>query len=514
MTIRTRLALGSFAIAAVLLVPLVMSLVSLQRLHTDVSRFHEREFAGVLLLGRVRGVIDDLGRTEQVLRQSDGAALQALLRDTASFPMDTLRLIAFADLLDAYALDSAANHLRSAAQSVAGLVTEVSAPDARAAAAEAATSIDLARRWLNVAERELADTASLVAERAAQESRRARGVAATSLAIAVALALGIGIWLTVSIGRPVAALERGMLAVADGKFEHELGVDPERRDEFGRLAQSYRVMAERLDHLEKLKAVWTSVATHELKTPINVIMGHVQLADEGIYGELTPKQRKMNDTLKRNAEVLKSRVQRLLDVSQFEAGAGKLEVADVGLDALLSGVEASFSAVASEKQVAFAVVRVGELPATVRWDRERIGEVLDNLLSNAFKFTPAGGRVELCATARDGRVQLEFRDSGAGIPAEQVPRLFEKFYQADNQRRASARGTGLGLAISKEIVEAHGGTVTCKSALGAGTTFTVSLPLDATPASSAPAPGAAPSPVSSSPSSTSSAPDRGSALRL
>ena len=110
------------------------------------------------------------------------------------------------------------------------------------------------------------------------------------------------------------------------------------------------------------------------------------------------------------------------------------------------------------------------------WDPERINEVTGNLLSNAFKFTPAGGTVELIAGPADGSVRIQVRDTGAGIPSEQLPHVFEKFYQADNQRSASAKGTGLGLAIAKEIVEAHKGKIGCESSVGTGTIFTLVLP--------------------------------------
>jgi signal transduction histidine kinase len=105
-----------------------------------------------------------------------------------------------------------------------------------------------------------------------------------------------------------------------------------------------------------------------------------------------------------------------------------------------------------------------------------MNEVLGNLLSNAFKFTPRNGNVELSIDAIDGSVQIDVRDSGAGIAAEQVPHVFEKFYQADNQHSASSKGSGLGLAIAKNIVEAHGGTIHCASTPGGGTTFSILMP--------------------------------------
>ncbi|HVD04419.1 MAG TPA: ATP-binding protein, partial [Gemmatimonadaceae bacterium] len=116
-------------------------------------------------------------------------------------------------------------------------------------------------------------------------------------------------------------------------------------------------------------------------------------------------------------------------------------------------------------------------PHEVQWDPDRMSEVLGNLLANAVKFTPSGGHVSLRVDKAGDGVVIEVRDTGAGIPPDQLPHIFEKFYQADNQESASQRGTGLGLAIAKGIVEAHKGTITVESTPGVGTVFTLVLPL-------------------------------------
>jgi signal transduction histidine kinase len=499
MNIRTRLALGLVAIITVLLVPLLLAVQSLRRVDDDVSRLRNREFNGLVLLRRAS---EDLARMEigaSARPSREPAPLDEEQRARA-VGVDTVALLVMADLLEVHGFDSAAFHYREGAR----LFT---------AGADPAPALALAARSLEGAEREVAESATRIVDSAARETNRARDVAAWALAIAVLLAIAIGTWLTLSIERPVAALKDGMLGVAEGNLDHPLRIAPGRRDEFGVLATSFVTMTTRLGQLERMKAVWTSIITHELKTPINVIMGNLQLGEEGILGDLTPKQRTAFATMRRNASVLKGRVQRLLDVSQFEAGAGKLDLAVIDLEHLLEGVEASFAVIGQERKVAFRTERRGPLPPTVTWDPDRISEVLDNLLSNAFKVTPAGGSVQLSAEAVGSSVRFEVRDSGAGIPDAQLPHLFRRFYQADNQEKASAKGTGLGLAIAKEIVEAHGGTIRCESTVGVGTTFTVIVPATVGAAAvSAPT-----SPVveriSSSPSSTSSTPGRDSAPR-
>ena len=129
-----------------------------------------------------------------------------------------------------------------------------------------------------------------------------------------------------------------------------------------------------------------------------------------------------------------------------------------------------------QREITFNVRHSEDLPEAVFWDEDRINEVLGNLLSNAFKFTSRGGKVDLEVANGTGSVTIVVRDTGAGIDPGQLPRIFEKFFQADNQAQASVKGTGLGLAIAREIVEAHRGKISVESELNRGATFTITLP--------------------------------------
>jgi signal transduction histidine kinase len=291
-----------------------------------------------------------------------------------------------------------------------------------------------------------------------------------------ALAVVIAVLLWRIIADPIRDLEAGLAAVADGNFGHHLTVSPDRPDEFGRLARSFDSMARQLAQLDRLKAEFISVASHELKTPINVILGYVQLLQEGVYGAVTPKQRDILRTLEAQTTALSRLVHQLLDVSRFEAGGGKLDLRAVDLDGFLRELQHTFDVLSVQRGVHFRIERSGPLAAEVYWDPDRMSEVLGNLLSNAFKFTEAGGAVELLVEGVDGEVHLTVRDTGAGIPPEQLPHIFEKFYQASNQEAATHRGTGLGLAIAKQIVVAHGGAISVDSTIGVGTTFVLALP--------------------------------------
>jgi signal transduction histidine kinase len=477
MTLRARLAAGLLAIAVVLVAPLGLALRSLEDLHQSALALRNKEFAASLLLGRIRVGTEDLRRAEDALLfVHDSASERRMSHQIAT-------LVAMADSLESYSLDSAARNLRGAVATVASVADrEYAAALARRtrqadslSANGVRPSISEIERWISAGETSLRERTRDRVEAAADAAEQARQFAAAVLVFAALLATGIAVWLTRSISGPVQDLEAGMEAVASGDFAHQLAIAPHRRDEFGRLAASYATMARQLTELDRLKAEFVSVASHELKTPVNVLLGYLQLLQDGVYGELTDRQREICHTLELQCVSVGRLVKQLLDVSRFEAGGGKLEPRSFALGEFLDELEASFHVLSHQRSVEFAVHRDADLPSEVAWDPDRMSEVLGNLLSNAFKFTPSGGRVRLDVHTSGDRVQMAVEDTGAGIPAEQLPRIFDKFYRADNQP-AAADGTGLGLAIAKNIVEAHRGTITVDSTAGAGTTFTLELP--------------------------------------
>jgi two-component system sensor histidine kinase ResE len=145
----------------------------------------------------------------------------------------------------------------------------------------------------------------------------------------------------------------------------------------------------------------------------------------------------------------------------------------------LHDLEGTFRVLSLQRGIHFEVEHGDDLPSEVHWDGDRMNEVLGNLLSNAFKFTERDGHIWLRVESVDDHLQLSVIDTGAGIPPSQLPHIFEKFFQADNQGPSSLGGTGLGLAIAKQIVVAHGGTIVAGSTLAVGTTFTITMPVRA-----------------------------------
>jgi signal transduction histidine kinase len=478
MTLRSRLILGLLTIAVILVIPLLIAVQAMDRLHRDARALRDKEFAASLLLGRLREGLNDLRRQETALLFVHNAQTRDLMEKQLTVVAGT------SDSLKNFDLDKSAGDL---SKNIAEM--QAWAPHEYAAAlADRHDEADQISATHLVPALASADRSVLEAERALRQRTAAR-VASAAVAIsqaknvstmaevgALILAALIGVWLTRYISRPVRALEQGMDAVANGNLAYKLPLSPSRDDEFGRLAASFEEMTKQLTELDKLKAEFVSVASHELKTPINVVQGYVQLLDEGVYGALSDKQRGVLQTLDTQIQALGRLVKQLLDVSRFEAGGGKLDLRRVRLAPFLDDLERAFQVLALQREIRFVVRRGDNVPDEVTWDCDRMNEVLGNLLSNAFKFSPRGGEVELSIEAIDGSIQIEVRDSGAGIPADQVPHIFEKFFQADNQGAASAKGSGLGLAIAKGIVEAHGGTIQCESTPGTGTMFSIVMP--------------------------------------
>jgi signal transduction histidine kinase len=313
-------------------------------------------------------------------------------------------------------------------------------------------------------------------QRAESVARNALTTTLLALVLALAATVIIGALLTRTLLRPIALLRRGMATVAEGDFEPHVRIPRERPDELGDLARSFGTMTEQLRELDRLKAEFVSVASHEIKTPLSVIRGYVTLLADGIYGEVNDQQKKTLEAVSAQTDRLTRLVHRLLDVSRFEAGGARLELREIELRSFFEELTEDFRVLAVQNGIEFPVRLSDDLPRTVVGDEDRLNEVLGNLLSNAFKFTAKGGTIRVDAAKCDGGIQVEVEDTGVGIPPDKLPHVFEKFYQVDNDAQPRSVGSGLGLAIAREIVEAHGGTIGAESQVGRGTRFRVFLP--------------------------------------
>jgi PAS domain S-box-containing protein len=241
------------------------------------------------------------------------------------------------------------------------------------------------------------------------------------------------------------------------------------------LLDSERLQNDRLLELDRMKDDFVASVSHELRTPLTSIRGYLDLVLDGDTGPLTSEQDRYLRIVARNSNRLLALVGDLLVVAQHDSGVLSLDRRPGDLRALAS--EAVSSAVPFAEQRGLALGIVAEEVPEFEFDKARLSQVLDNLISNALKFTPAGGRVEVRVTCDSERAVVEVADSGMGISDSEQERLFERFYRTESSAIQAIPGTGLGLWISKAIVEGHGGEIGVESAPGRGATFRIELPL-------------------------------------
>jgi signal transduction histidine kinase len=225
--------------------------------------------------------------------------------------------------------------------------------------------------------------------------------------------------------------------------------------------------------LDQVKSNLVATVSHELKTPLTGIRLAVHLLIEEAVGPLTPKQLELLLDARDNTERLLTMINNLLDLARLEGGRPWLQMRPEAPDRLMSAAAEALRPRADEKGVVLVVEAPPGLPP-VAADADKLGHALHNLLDNALRYTDAGGRVTLSARAADGAVTLSVADTGAGIPPEHLPHVFDRFFRVPGQSQPG--GSGLGLAIVREIVTAHGGSVTCDSGSGRGTRFDITLP--------------------------------------
>jgi signal transduction histidine kinase/CHASE3 domain sensor protein len=239
-----------------------------------------------------------------------------------------------------------------------------------------------------------------------------------------------------------------------------------------RQAQAVQLLRE----LDQAKADFIATVSHELRTPLTSISGYLEMLQDGEAGQLPDQAAAMLTIIDRNATRLRNLIEDLLTQSRIDAGRLRLELGTVELRPLLQSVLNAMAPLASASDVKLEL-NTSQDSLGVQADSQQLEQVFTNLISNALKFTPAGGSVLVTlSAAEDEGALIEVRDTGMGIPPEEYPNLFTRFFRASNAAEAALPGTGLGLAIVQEIVHRHGGAVDVDSELGVGTTVTVWLP--------------------------------------
>jgi len=265
---------------------------------------------------------------------------------------------------------------------------------------------------------------------------------------------------------------------------------------FFRLAAGLVAMAlenarayEAVERLMEERSWYMMRVTHNLRAPLSAMLSVLQTVRGGYLGALTDPQQEYLRRLDRRGHAMLSMINELMTLAESRAAQSGFARALVDLRQVAGRVRRTFENAAAEKQIAYRVTVPDELPP-VRGDEKMLEQLLENLVSNAIKYTPAGGRVDVTLARAHRTVRLEVSDSGIGIPAAEKPSLFREFFRAENARAVEAVGTGLGLAIVKEIVDRHAGRIIVESEPGLGTLFVVHLPLPDAPDGDPPAPAA------------------------
>lgn len=302
-----------------------------------------------------------------------------------------------------------------------------------------------------------------------------------AMAIGLLIAILLSLLLAKTMVTPIQSLTKAAEKVAAGDFSES--VENDARDEIGVLSRTFNEMAGQLERniedlqaSEQMRKEFVANVSHELRTPVTSIRSYAETlcdAAEGMDGET---RQRFLEVIVRESDRMTKIVQDLLTLSRFDAGSFSF---DFQLFSFEKSVQDVYNAQLLEAQKHghnFGLQIESELPEIVG-DKARIEQVLINMLSNAIKYTPDGGRIRMTAGEKDGTVWCTVRDNGIGIPKQDQARVFERFYRVDKARSRESGGTGLGLSIAYEIVQRHDGTMTLTSQKGKGTAITVSLPV-------------------------------------
>ena len=291
----------------------------------------------------------------------------------------------------------------------------------------------------------------------------------------VFLILGIiySLFVNRSITQPITIMKKKTREIAKGNFEGTLNFSS--APEIEELAAAFNLMCNKLKNLDKMKSDFFSSMSHELRTPLTSIKEGISLLRDGVGGTLTDKQKRLSIILAMETDRLIDLVNSLLDLSKMEAGMMTYTFKPGNLVSLIDRAMMELGPIVESKKINLEA-RASESLPRIKMDSERILQALRNLIGNAVKFTPEGGRVKVSACIVNRSVEVSVEDTGPGIPAENLSTIFDKFRQATPTGANPIKGTGLGLAIAKHIISSHGGKIWAESAPGCGSMFIFALP--------------------------------------
>lgn len=288
--------------------------------------------------------------------------------------------------------------------------------------------------------------------------------------IAIGLSLFLSYLLSIYISTPVRSLISATKKVSSGEFSHRVSVKGS--DEMVELGRAFNQLSENLEQNERLRQQLVADVAHELRTPLATIQGYLEAMREGV---IKPTPDKLGLVHEETA-LLARLIDDLRDLSQAEAGQLNIRKKPTDLSRLIKGAISIFQSLLEEKKIGLISQVSTKLPR-VNVDKDRISQILRNLISNAINHTPAGGKITISAVQRPEEIEIRVSDTGQGIKAEDIPYVFERFYRGEKSRARASGGAGIGLTIAKRLIETHGGKIWVESAPGQGTEVYFTLPL-------------------------------------
>ena len=299
--------------------------------------------------------------------------------------------------------------------------------------------------------------------------------------IGFAISVVLSVILSGTMLSPIRGMTAAASAMAGGDFSAKIAV--ESGDEIGVLSDTFNDMGSQLENTleqlktaEKLRRDFVANVSHELRTPITSIRSYAETL------EATPDlpketEKEFLNVIINESDRMTKIVQDLLELSRFDSGHLQLELDSVSIERSLRDVYAAIALEAKKRGHTFNLELEWRMPK-IKGDKSRIEQVLMNIISNAVKYTPDGGLIDIFGGTKKGRVWVSVSDNGVGIPQEDISHVFDRFYRVDKARSRESGGTGLGLSIAKEIVSRHGGEIVIKSEPGRGTEVTIYLPIE------------------------------------
>lgn len=477
MKLRTLFILSLLAVLAVMAVPALYGVDRVRDVRRIALDLREQAAQSALAVGRLQAALARLDRYQRSYVATGDPEFGELSRGSILLLSENLDRLAANGYRQAAAdIEFPIDSIRTVTEQLELMVEAGEFADATAQLTTTAHPLLLEAEAAAVALAEAIDreTAAKM-ERADAITAGALGTTTLAFLLAVLIAAVLSFTAARVLTRPLERLSGSMARVAGGRFEPPEDLPYHRHDELGELARSFRSMALRLADLDRMKAEFVGVATHDLKTPVSVISGYAEMLEEELMDSVDPRYREIITALGTQSRTLGGRVNQLLEISRMEAAGLRLGLEEVNVRHFTAGLEKAHAPTAARHGITLTATVDPSTPSFLLADPDCLQvEVLSNILNNAFRFTPSGGRVDLRVFGDGGLITFEVRDTGRPIPAEDLPHIFDRYYKG---RGLPGRvGSGLGLPIACAGTHAHGGDIRVDSSL-AGTVFRITLPI-------------------------------------